>query len=81
MRLAMLLSQAGGDSEFRADLEDQLMVWVMEGADQFVAEAYPKCIALLAGVTHAWHCRRKSTRSESGDVNVVNDWTGRELLV
>ena len=76
VRLAMLLSQAGGDAEFRADLEDQLMVWGTEGVDHFVAEAYRKCMALLAGVTHVWHSRRKSTRSESGDVNVVKglDW-------
>ena len=72
LRLAMLLSQASGDSEFRADLEQQLTVWGTEGVDQFVAEAYRKCLALLAGVTHVWHSPRKST----GDVNVVKglDW-------
>ncbi|KAF8515568.1 nuclear protein 96-domain-containing protein [Gautieria morchelliformis] len=76
IRLALLLSQAGGDAEFRADLEDQLTVWATEGADQFVSEAYRKCIALLAGVTRVWHSPRKSSQSESGDVNVVKglDW-------
>jgi nuclear pore complex protein Nup98-Nup96 len=76
IRLALLLSQAGGDAQFRADLEDQLTVWATEGADQFVSEAYRKCIALLAGVTHVWHSPRKSIQSDSGDVNVVKglDW-------
>jgi nuclear pore complex protein Nup98-Nup96 len=76
VRLAMLLSQAGGDAEFRADLENQLTVWGSEGADKFVAEAYRKCLAILAGVTHVWHSPRKASRGESGDVNVVEglDW-------
>lgn len=76
LRLAMLLSQAGGDVEFRADLDDQLTIWVAEGADRFVAEAYRKCIAVLAGVTHIWRSPRKSPRGEAGEVNVVKglDW-------
>ena len=75
-RLAILLSQAGGDAEFRADLEGQLTVWATEGSDKFVTEAYRKCMAILAGVTHVWHSPRKSPRGESGDVNVVEglDW-------
>ena len=49
-RLATLLSQVGGSTEFCGDLEDQLIVWATEGADKFVTEAYRKCMAILAGL-------------------------------
>ena len=69
VRLAMLLSQAGADGGFRADVEDQLTIWHTEGVDQFVDEAYRKCYAVLAGVTDVWKAPRKS----AGHVNLVKD--------
>ena len=58
-RLVTLLSPAGGGTEFRGDLEDQLTVRATEGADKFVTEVYRKCMAILAGVTHVWHVSRR----------------------
>ena len=57
-RIATLLSQAGGSTEFRGDLEDELTVWATEGADKFVTETYRKCMAILAGVT-CWNRTRR----------------------
>ena len=64
--LAILLSQAGGDTKFRGDLEDQLTARATEGADKFVTEAYRKCMAILAGVTHVWHVRSRRDTGATG---------------
>ncbi|KAF8583009.1 hypothetical protein K439DRAFT_1412588 [Ramaria rubella] len=72
VRLAMLISQAGSALDFRANLEDQLVTWAEEGVDQFVNEAYRKCMAVLAGVSTIW----LSPKGPPGNVNVIEglDW-------
>ncbi|KAJ7222682.1 nuclear protein 96-domain-containing protein [Mycena rebaudengoi] len=49
LKLATLISQAGGDVEFRADLRDQLDVWREQRIDVHIDESVRKVYALLAG--------------------------------
>ncbi|KAF8517736.1 nuclear protein 96-domain-containing protein [Hysterangium stoloniferum] len=74
--LAMLISQAGGDTEFRTDLDTQLSIWTTEGSDRLISEAYRKCLAVLSGVTNVWRPLVSSANTQANEVNVVNglDW-------
>ena len=48
--LAALLAQIGGDADFRADMEEQLVKWKDQIIDAHVDESYRKIYALLAGI-------------------------------
>ena len=48
--LAALIAQIGGDVDFRADVEEQLVKWKDQVIDAHVDESYRKIYALLAGV-------------------------------
>lgn len=76
VHLAMLISQAGGDAEFRSDVENQLAIWSNEGADKHIHESYRKCMAVLAGVTSIWRPPNTSSTNHKSEINVVNglDW-------
>ncbi|KAK7462816.1 hypothetical protein VKT23_007395 [Stygiomarasmius scandens] len=50
MKLATLISQAGGDFEFREDLREQLNIWREEKIDVHIDEQIRKVYALLAGI-------------------------------
>ncbi|KAG8949710.1 hypothetical protein FRC03_000268 [Tulasnella sp. 419] len=49
--LAMLVSQAGGDEVFRADLRQQLAVWKDQKADGLIEGWYRRIYAILGGIT------------------------------
>lgn len=77
VHLAMLISQAGGDAEFRGDVENQLAIWSSEGVDKLVHESYRKCMAVLAGITCLWRPSRNGNNTyRASEINVVNglDW-------
>ncbi|KAG6888282.1 hypothetical protein C0995_009396 [Termitomyces sp. Mi166 len=48
-RLATLISQAGGDSDFQQDLKDQVEIWHEERIDVHIDESVRRVYALLAG--------------------------------
>ncbi|KAJ6581258.1 nuclear protein 96-domain-containing protein [Mycena capillaripes] len=50
LKLATLISQAGGDFEFREDLKDQLEIWREQRIDVHIDESVRKVYALLAGI-------------------------------
>ncbi|WVW83374.1 hypothetical protein I302_105393 [Kwoniella bestiolae CBS 10118] len=51
MRLATLISQAGGEEIFREELMKQLEDWSKYKANPLIAKGYRKLYALLAGIT------------------------------
>lgn len=50
LKLATLISQAGGDFDFREDLKEQLQIWKDERIDVHIDEGVRTVYALLAGV-------------------------------
>lgn len=50
LKLATLISQAGGDFEFREDLKDQLEIWREQRIDVHIDESVRNVYALLAGI-------------------------------
>ncbi|GJJ14892.1 hypothetical protein Clacol_009162 [Clathrus columnatus] len=77
VHLAMLISQAEGDAEYRTDVENQLTSWAHEGADKLIHDGYRKCMALLAGVSTTWRPPSDLGGAARGsEINVVNglDW-------
>lgn len=50
LKLATLISQAGGDAVFRADMESQLKIWEDEKVMQFIERGVKKVYMLLAGL-------------------------------
>jgi nuclear pore complex protein Nup98-Nup96 len=50
LKLATLISQAGGDFEFREDLKEQLQIWKDERIDVHIDEEVRKVYTLLAGI-------------------------------
>lgn len=68
--LSMIISQSGGDEQFRADLDSQMTMWAKEGADKLIAEEYRKCLTILAGAAGVWR------PFEVNDVNAIEglDW-------
>lgn len=49
-KLASLISQAGGDWDFREDLKEQLQIWKDERIDVHIDENVRKIYSLLAGI-------------------------------
>ncbi|KAJ7074900.1 nuclear protein 96-domain-containing protein [Mycena belliarum] len=50
LKLATLISQAGGDFEFREDLKEQLEIWREQRVDMHIDGDVRKVYALLAGI-------------------------------
>ncbi|KAF9460038.1 nuclear protein 96-domain-containing protein [Collybia nuda] len=50
LKLATLISQAGGDFDFREDLKEQLQIWRDERIDVHIDEGVRKVYTLLSGV-------------------------------
>ena len=50
VKLSALVSQAGGDDDFRADILSQLKLWKEQRIDAHISEPTRKVYALLAGV-------------------------------
>ncbi|THV04722.1 hypothetical protein K435DRAFT_746502 [Dendrothele bispora CBS 962.96] len=79
MKLATLISQAGGDFEFREDLREQLDIWREEKIDVHVDEHIRKIYALLAGIVgEVVECSKGTgvEKEKPKDVDVVQslDW-------
>ena len=77
IRLATLLSQAGGDEEFKADVEQQLQVWREGRADAQISRAQRKIYELLSGNVDVSQGRRGHgavDSSEDIDINEGLDW-------
>ncbi|ESK88082.1 nucleoporin nup189 [Moniliophthora roreri MCA 2997] len=49
IKLATLISQSGGDIEFKEDLQEQLRIWTEEKADALIDEGVRRIYTLLAG--------------------------------
>ncbi|KAG5642363.1 hypothetical protein DXG03_002960 [Asterophora parasitica] len=76
-KLATLISQAGGDWEFREDLKEQLQLWENERIDAHVDESVRKVYALLAGVVdRVVEGSRGGGLEKAADVDVLKglDW-------
>lgn len=50
LKLATLISQAGGDFDFREDLKEQLQIWKDDRIDVHIDESVKKVYTLLAGI-------------------------------
>ncbi|KAK2461179.1 hypothetical protein APHAL10511_006706 [Amanita phalloides] len=50
LKLATLISQAGGDAVFRADVQSQLEIWEDEKVAQFIERGIKKVYMLLSGL-------------------------------
>lgn len=50
LKLATVISQAGGDLDFREDLKEQMQLWKEQRIDAHIDESVRKVYALLAGV-------------------------------
>ncbi|KAJ7746928.1 nuclear protein 96-domain-containing protein [Mycena maculata] len=77
LKLATLISQAGGDFEFREDLKDQLEIWREQQVDVHIDESVRKVYALLAGVVDATvEGSKGGGQDKCADVDIVAglDW-------
>ncbi|KAJ7180452.1 nuclear protein 96-domain-containing protein [Mycena filopes] len=77
LKLATLISQAGGDFEFREDLKHQLEIWREERIDLHVDESVRKVYALLAGlVDFVVEGSKGGGQDKCADVDIVAglDW-------
>ncbi|KDQ58796.1 hypothetical protein JAAARDRAFT_34652 [Jaapia argillacea MUCL 33604] len=76
VRLATLISQSGGDDEFKADLESQLQIWRDEKIDVHIREDVRKVYALLAGIVDVLEGSKGSGLEKCGDVDMTKglDW-------
>jgi nuclear pore complex protein Nup98-Nup96 len=76
-KLATLISQAGGDFDFRGDLKDQLQLWREQRIDAHIDENIRKIYALLAGIIDEVVEGSKGSGLEMcGDIDVAQglDW-------
>ncbi|KAJ7457117.1 nuclear protein 96 [Mycena galericulata] len=77
LKLATLISQAGGDFEFREDLKEQLEIWREQRVDLHIDESVRKVYALLAGVIDASvEGSKGGGQDKCADVDIVAglDW-------
>lgn len=74
--LSTLLTQIGGDAEFRADMAAQLDAWRKEKADAHIPPSLRKLYALLAGVTGVLHGSGGTGAEQCPDLRVDDglDW-------
>ena len=75
-KLATLISQAGGDFEFRKDLKEQLEIWRDERVDVHIDEEIRKIYALLAGVSDVIEGSKGSGLEKCKEVDIFEglDW-------
>ncbi|KAG6889187.1 hypothetical protein C0992_006104 [Termitomyces sp. T32_za158] len=76
-RLATLISQAGGDSDFQQDLKHQIEIWHEERIDVHIDESVRRVYALLAGlVNKVVEGSRGGGLEKCSDVDVLKglDW-------
>ncbi|KAJ7224496.1 nuclear protein 96-domain-containing protein [Mycena pura] len=77
LKLATLVSQAGGDFEFREDLKQQLEIWRTQQIDVHIDENVRKVYALLAGIVESVvEGSRGGGQAKCADVDIVAglDW-------
>ncbi|KAG9123969.1 DNA-directed DNA polymerase gamma mip1 [Ceratobasidium sp. 392] len=77
VHLATLISQIGGDAEFRSDIESQLVKWKEQKVDAHVDVWIRKVYALLAGIVDTVEGSKSRDPAERcGDVAVAQglDW-------
>ncbi|KAJ7636026.1 nuclear protein 96-domain-containing protein [Mycena polygramma] len=77
LKLATLISQAGGDFEFREDLKEQLEIWREQRIDVHIDENVRKLYALLAGIVDSVvEGSKGSGQDNCADVDIVAglDW-------
>ncbi|KAF5369066.1 hypothetical protein D9758_002925 [Tetrapyrgos nigripes] len=77
MKLATLISQAGGDFDFHDDLREQINLWAEEKIDVHIDEHIRKVYALLAGMVGRVVQSSKGTGVEKcKDIDIVEslDW-------
>ena len=77
LKLATLISQAGGDFDFREDLKEQLQIWKDEKIDVHIDQGVRKVYTLLAGIVDGVVEGSKGSGLEKcSDVDVAKglDW-------
>ncbi|KAF8069104.1 nuclear protein 96-domain-containing protein [Lyophyllum atratum] len=77
LKLATLISQAGGDWEFKEDLKEQLRIWKDERIDVHIDDSVRKLYALLAGIVDTvLEGSRGGGLEKCADVDVLKglDW-------
>lgn len=76
LKLATLISQAGGDFYFREDLKDQLQIWKDERIDVHIDEGVRKVYTLLAGIVDVVEGSKGGGLEKCCDVDVTKglDW-------
>lgn len=76
MRLATLVSQAGGPDRFRDEVQRQLNEWTENKANSLIGYEYRKLYALLAGITEVSPGNPGSGQDAARDVLVAEglDW-------
>ncbi|KAF7289507.1 SNF2 family helicase [Mycena chlorophos] len=77
LKLATLISQAGGDLEFRADLRLQLDIWREQRVDLHVDDDVRKVYALLSGLLESVEgSTGSSSQDKASDIDIVAglDW-------
>ncbi|KAF8633142.1 hypothetical protein AX17_004643 [Amanita inopinata Kibby_2008] len=72
LKLATLISQAGGDDTFRADMQAQLRIWQDEKVMPLIERGVKKVYTLLAGLLES----PKNNNGKDSDVDVCSglDW-------
>ncbi|KAF7309606.1 SNF2 family helicase [Mycena indigotica] len=76
LKLATLISQAGGDLEFRSDLRLQLDIWRKEHVQSHVEEDVRKVYTLLAGLLSSEDSDEPSDGPGSNPIDLISalDW-------
>ncbi|EIW69491.1 hypothetical protein TREMEDRAFT_62352 [Tremella mesenterica DSM 1558] len=71
MRLATLISQAGGDETFKEEILKQLEDWRKYKSTAFIGNGYRKLYALLGGITDVTHGHQDTSRGSDGAKDVL----------
>jgi len=76
MKLATLIAQGGGDSEFKEDLRDQLRIWREDRIDVHIDESIRKVYALLAGIVDVVEGSKGTGLERCSDIDLLKglDW-------
>ena len=79
-RLATLISQAGGDAEYKSDLRAQLATWRDERIDVHIPETVRKIYGLLAGIADVVEGSNGTGIEKCSDVHVSKDLDWKRAL-
>lgn len=76
LKLATLISQAGGDAEFQEDLRAQLQIWREERIDVHIDDSVRKVYALLAGIVDVLEGSNGTGIEQCSDLSLTEglDW-------